>query len=874
MPVNQSSSTEDNEGKNLQTIFDTTPYALLIITDGVFVEANEAAFHIFRATNRSDIIGKPPAILSPLVQPDGRSSDESALDKIKRALGGSHEVFEWQHQSLDGIPFFARVNLKAFEYRGKPSLMVAFEDISGQKKREEEIQVARHNMQTIFDSTPYAMLVITDGVFVEANNAAVTLFRAGKKDAVIGKPPGILSPKVQADGSLSDTAAGVHITKAISGSIESFDWIHQRLDGTPMDCRVTLAGIEYNGKPSLMTVIQDVTEEKVQQKAIQIARQNMQTIFDSTPYAMLVITDGVFAQANAAAYSLFGAKNSTDLIGRPPDILSPPLQNDGSPSDKAALSHIQRAISGKVEIFDWIHQKLDGTRMDCLVTLAGIEYDGKPSLMTVIQDLTEQRKQQREIHHLKEKADLIIEKNPALMFVIDPTLRIIKTNQAWADTSGYSTERLLSMKLGDFTTADRTGGSAKDVLEMKKPTSGNIRLESPNGTLYLRYFYIPMMDDTGSLESILAVYFDETSLKNLQIHLDESILEVGRVLSLLAQKDLTVVASIKPDDPLGTVKKDLNATVTDLRKILSDILTDSESLSSSITDINRSTDDLAQASNDVAETSQYAADEIGKQRDELETIGRDVSDLSASIEEIAASAVDVRDITGKVSESGAQAQQRGNEATRQMKVVEEISSTAVDQIRSLNTQMQEIGKIVRLISDIASQTNLLALNAAIEAARAGDAGRGFAVVAGEVKSLAGESRKATQNIEEVITRLMEGSVRTAESIEKSYSTIVSGIEAVHTTIEGLDKMVSDIEIASGNISEISRATDSQAMATNRVNQNIEIVSRMIIANQEKMDSLSANAEESSAATEEIASASSMIMEMVENLRKKIGEFTV
>jgi methyl-accepting chemotaxis protein len=641
-----------------------------------------------------------------------------------------------------------------------------------------------------------------------------------------------------------------------------------------MDCHVTLAGIEYNGKPSLMTIIQDVTQEITQQKATMIAQKNMQTIFDTTPYAMLVITDGVFVEANMAASSLFGAKKSTDLIGQPPDILSPPVQSDGSPSDKAAIVHIQRAISGEIETFDWIHRKLDGNLMDCQVTLAGIEYNGKPSLMTVIQDLTEQRRQQREIQFLKEKADLIIEKNPALMFVVDTSLKIIKTNQAWAETSGYSIDRLLSMKLGDFTVTERTGGSAKDVLETGNRASGNIWLESPNGSLYLRYFYVPMADAKGSIDSILGVYFDETNLKNLQIQLDKSIAEVGRVLSLLAKKDLTAVASISSNDPLSAVKEDLNVTVSDLRKILTDILTDAESLDRSIKDINRSTEDLAQASNDVADTSQYTADEITKQRDELETIGREVSDLSASIQEIAASAVDVREITEKVSEAGIIAQKRGDEATHQMKVVEEISKTSVDQIQSLNNQMQEIGKIVRLISDIASQTNLLALNAAIEAARAGDMGRGFAVVAGEVKSLAGESRQATQSIEEVITRLMEGSSKTAESIEKSYLTIVTGIEAVHTTVDGLNKIVADIEIAAGNVSEISRATDSQAMATNRVNQSIEMVSRMISANQEKMDSLSANAEESSAATEEIASASSMIMEMVEKLRDKIGEFSV
>lgn len=874
MNPEKDSLTDARSESNLRILFDTSPYAMLIITDGVFVEANEPAFKIFRAVAREDIIGKPPGILSPSVQPDGRSSDVSALEHIKSALSGSHEVFEWQHQRLNGEPFFAMVNLKAFQFHGKPSLMVAFEDITDQKTRNEEIRLAKQNMQTIFDSTPYAMLVITDGVFVEANIAAVDLFMAGSKENLIGKPPGILSPELQEDGSPSDKAAVNHIQKAIAGERESFDWIHQKLDGTLMDCHVTLAGIEYNGKPSLMTVIQDLTAQREQQKAVQIAQQNMQTIFDTTPYALLVITDGVFVEANDAALTLFGARTADDIVGKTPNIISPPKQDDGTPSDTGSLVHIQRAIAGQVESFDWIHQKLDGTNMDCHVTLAAIEYNGMPSLMTVIQDLTEQRRQQREILYLKERADLIIEKNPALMFVIDPNLHVVKTNQAWTDVSGYTREKLLSMQLSDFVVSERTGGSAKDVLTSEKPASGNIKLEVPKGTLYLRYFYLPMLDQNGTIDSILAVYFDETSLKRLQIRLDASIAEVGRVLTLLAGKDLTGQAIIEPDDPLLKVKEDLNKTIVDLRKILTGISNDSNSLLGSIKDINRSTDDLAHASGDVADTSMYAVDQIVKQREELENISRDVSDLSASIEEIAASSADVRDITHNVSEYGAKAQEQGKDATRQMQVVEEISGAAVTQIRSLNSQMQEIGKIVRLISDIASQTNLLALNAAIEAARAGDAGRGFAVVAGEVKNLAGESRQATGNIEEVIARLMTGSQQTAESIERSYTTIVAGIKAVNETIESLNKMVSDIEIASGNVAEISRATDSQAEATNRVNQNIELVSQMVSVNQEKMDSLSANAEESSAATEEIASASSMIVEMVEKLQHKIGEFTV
>ncbi len=103
-----------------------------------------------------------------------------------------------------------------------------------------------------------------------------------------------------------------------------------------------------------------------------------------------------------------------------------------------------------------------------------------------------------------------------------------------------------------------------------------------------------------------------------------------------------------------------------------------------------------------------------------------------------------------------------------MEIVEKISRQSLDEITALNEQMRQISKIVNLITDIANQTNLLALNAAIEAARAGEHGRGFAVVAGEVKNLAGESKRASNQIESLIKAIQSKSEQTAVSMKNSF----------------------------------------------------------------------------------------------------------
>ena len=221
---------------------------------------------------------------------------------------------------------------------------------------------------------------------------------------------------------------------------------------------------------------------------------------------------------------------------------------------------------------------------------------------------------------------------------------------------------------------------------------------------------------------------------------------------------------------------------------------------------------------------------------------------------------------------GSTASELGRIATEKMTTVEKIAAESVHEITALNEQMKEISSIVKMIADISSQTNLLALNAAIEAARAGEHGRGFAVVASEVRNLAGESKTATNDIETLISSIQNNSDKTAEAIRSSYTEIQAGIGSVNKTIEALNRIIAESNVVATGVSDITRATGDQAEATSRVVHGMERSSTITRENQGRMEDMAALAQETSASTQEIASASAELAELANRLKMMMEKF--
>jgi methyl-accepting chemotaxis protein len=167
------------------------------------------------------------------------------------------------------------------------------------------------------------------------------------------------------------------------------------------------------------------------------------------------------------------------------------------------------------------------------------------------------------------------------------------------------------------------------------------------------------------------------------------------------------------------------------------------------------------------------------------------------------------ELTSSIGEIGRQVTQSTAVAARAVETARSTGDTA----RSLAEGAQKIGDVVTLIQNIAEQTNLLALNATIEAARAGEAGRGFAVVASEVKSLAGQTAKATTEISEQISAIQATSDATVAAI-RNIVDVITEIDQIGIAI------ASAIEEQGSATKEIARSVQEAARGTQEVNANI------------------------------------------------------
>lgn len=319
------------------------------------------------------------------------------------------------------------------------------------------------------------------------------------------------------------------------------------------------------------------------------------------------------------------------------------------------------------------------------------------------------------------------------------------------------------------------------------------------------------------------------------------------------------------NDELGDMAESLFNMKNTLKDIISRLDIEATNLSASSEELSATATEQLKASETVAHIiTDVAAGSVQSNKSITEILAV-VEELSAGTEEMNASAVEVNENTGlAVSEA-----QRGMELLQNVVDQNAKVSNSMKNVTSLANELvkgsKDISEITTVISGIASQTNLLALNAAIEAARAGEAGRGFSVVAEEVRKLAEQSTSATNDIANIINKMISDINSTLNTVKSADEIVATGKVVTEDTKKGFEAIVSRLDQVKAGIEQISYATGETSNGMQSIVdgiQNLEAVAGQASASAQ---TVSAAAEEQTAGMNEINTNANSLAKMAEEL---------
>ena len=454
-------------------------------------------------------------------------------------------------------------------------------------------------------------------------------------------------------------------------------------------------------------------------------------------------------------------------------------------------------------------------------------------------------------------------------------------------------DRELVTNFTNFISASESDSSVKELAEVHKEmitgATGEKVYEYNNAKKFTSYRPIPGTDgwslgvtvDVSDMMSdfyksiiimviISAVFIIISCIVAYMIAnpIAKPIAEISKRIEMLADGDLkSSVPKIVSKDEIGILSVSTTKFVDSLNAIIDDITYNLGEMANGNMDVEPAdvyTNDLLpiktgtikiiEALNEVLININQASEQVASGSDQVasgaQALSQGATEQASAIEELSAT---ISEISEQIKDNASNSENSSSKAVALGKEIEKSNEQMNLMIRAMeeiNDSSGQISKIIKTINDIAFQTNILALNAAVEAARAGAAGKGFAVVADEVRNLASKSAEAAKD--------------TVALIDSSIKSVENGTKIANQTANSLNSVYINSKEIVFSIDQISQASNEQANSIIQVMEGIEQISSVIQTN-------SATAEESAAASEELSGQAQIMRDLVSKFKLKNSE---
>ena len=412
------------EGERNRSTLNSVPIACTFWKPGgTLFDCNEAAVVLFEFASKSELI-KNFFDRSPRLQPEGKLSTELVDVYLGKGFSEGYCRFEWMHRTLSGDPLPTEITLVRLQ-QGDAFIVAGYvRDLRELKAKEQAMEEANERTRIMLDATPLACNFWDENFNnIDCNEEAVKLFDLSGKQEYLDRFFE-LSPLLQPNGRPSPEMAKEHITTAFRDGYCRFEWMHQKLDQTPIPSEIILVRVERSSGFIVLGYTRDLRELKAKEAAMEEANERNRIMLDTSPLACNFWDENFNnIDCNEEAAKLFDLSGKQEYLDRFFE-LSPVLQPNGRPSPEMAKEYITTAFRDGYCRFEWMHQKLDQTPVPSEITLVRVERSSGSIVVGYTRDLRELKAKEAELDKERLLLMRILDSSPiCFVILVDGVIR-------------------------------------------------------------------------------------------------------------------------------------------------------------------------------------------------------------------------------------------------------------------------------------------------------------------------------------------------------------------------------------------------------------------------------------------------------------------